>query len=162
MKQGTRTEVRVHVAVTAEAAYELVSDVTHMPRFSPECVECQWLDGASGPAVGARFRGRNRHGVARWSNRCRVVACDPGREFGFVAPDLFGRDMTRWTYRFVPDQDGTEVVQSFELARDLPSYVRLIDRFVMGVKDRRADLEQNMRQTLGRIKEVLEAPAPPG
>jgi hypothetical protein len=147
------------VAVTADAAYDVVADITQMPRWSPECVDCRWLDGATGPAVGARFRGRNRHGMARWSNRCRVVTCEHGREFSFVAPDPLGRDMTRWTYRFVPDAAGSEVVQSFELLRRLPVYIRVIDRFIMGVKDRRADLEQNMRHTLGRLKEALEAPA---
>jgi len=159
MKKGTHAEARTHIAATPEAVYDLIVDISQMPKWSPECVECRWLDGATGPAVGARFRGRNRHGVARWSNRCRVVACDRGREFSFVAPDLRGRDTTRWTYRFVSEPPGTEVLESFELLRTLPFYIRLSDRYIMGVKDRRADLEANMRQTLERIKEAVEVRA---
>ncbi|MGI9147769.1 MAG: SRPBCC family protein [Chloroflexota bacterium] len=38
--------------------YELIADITRMPEFSPELVECHWLDGATGLAVGARFVAR--------------------------------------------------------------------------------------------------------
>jgi hypothetical protein len=31
--------------------------VTKIGRYSPETFEAEWLDGATGPAVGARFRG---------------------------------------------------------------------------------------------------------
>ena len=34
-----------------------MSDVTKIGSYSPETFEAQWLDGATGPAVGARFRG---------------------------------------------------------------------------------------------------------
>ena len=31
----------------------MVSDVTRIGEFSPETFEAEWLDGATGPAVGA-------------------------------------------------------------------------------------------------------------
>ncbi len=168
MKRGTTSAVRNLIDAAPEAIYDLVADVTRMGEWSPECVSCEWIDGATGPAVGARFRGRNRHGLARWSNKPRVVAADRGREFGFVAVDPVGRDMTRWTYRFEPTPTGTEVRESFEMVRNIPLYIRLFDRWIMGVKDRRADLEANMRRTLACIKTVAdnahldhtEAPSP--
>src|SRR5258708_6330417 len=101
MQRGTMGEVHQHIEAGPEVVYDLVADVTRMGEWSPECVGCEWVDGATGPAVGARFRGRNRHGLARWSNKPRVVAADRGRMFGFVATDPIGRDMTRWTYRLV-------------------------------------------------------------
>ena len=64
--------------------------------------------------------------------------------------------MTKWTYRFEGAAGGTDLVESFELLNDLPLYLRLTDRFVMKVKDRRADLQANMRRTLANIKAAIE------
>jgi len=94
----------VHVDATPERVYAVVSDVTRMGEWSPETKKCEWLDGVTGPAVGARFKGSNKRGLVSWSTKPRVVAADPGREFAFdVDTD------TRWTYRFAPDGDGTMV-----------------------------------------------------
>ena len=32
-----------------------------------------WIDGAAGPAVGARFKGHNRKGRTRWPTTCEVI-----------------------------------------------------------------------------------------
>ena len=78
-----------------------------------------------------------------------------GREFAFVTRHL-GRDMTKWSYRFEPASNGTVVTESFEMLRDVPWHFRLSDRYLMGVKDRRADLEKNMAETLQRLKVASE------
>jgi uncharacterized protein YndB with AHSA1/START domain len=156
MDKGTRGEARLHIDVPPERLYDVVTDVRRMGEWSPECVACDWLEGATGPAVGARFRGRNKHGIARWSTKPEVVTAAPGREFAFVIRHV-GRDMTKWTYRFEPADDGTDLTESFEMLSDLPVYFRLTDRWFMGVKDRKADLETNMSQTLERIKAAAEA-----
>lgn len=156
MQQGTTVEAREQIEAPPEVIYDLVADVTRMGDWSPECVSCEWIDGATGPTVGARFRGRNRHGLARWSNKPRVIAADCGHEFGFVAVDPIGRDMTRWIYRMEPAATGTTVTESFEMVRTIPLYIRLYDRWVMGVKDRKADLEANMGTTLSNIRAAIE------
>src|SRR5271165_1400637 len=72
--------------------WNLIADVRNIGRFSPETFEAEWLDGATGPALGARFRGhvkRNEIGPVYWTT-CRVTACEPGREFGFQV--LLGGD----------------------------------------------------------------------
>ena len=150
MQKGTRREASVHVVATPEQVYDVVSDVTRMGEWSPETVRCEWLDGASGPVVGARFKGSNKRGLARWSTKPRVVAADPGREFAFVVDDL-----TKWSYRFEPDGDGCRVVESFEMLEDLPLKFRIADR-AMGIKDRPADLERAMDETLQRVKRAVE------
>jgi hypothetical protein len=156
VKKGTGSEARTHLRATPEAVYDLIADITRMHEWSPECVACEWLDGATGPVVGARFRGRNRHGLARWSNKPRIVVADRSEEFAFVATDPFGRDMTRWSYRFEAVEGGTEVVESFEMLKTIPTYIRLSDRYLMGVKDRKADLEENMRRTLANLRLTVE------
>ena len=80
----TRDEVSRYIAADAARIYEVVADVTRTPELSPEIVSCEWLDG-SGPAVGSRFRARNKAGRGpSWSNAPEVVVADPGREFAFV------------------------------------------------------------------------------
>lgn len=54
-------EVQAWVAAPPQAVWEVVADVTRMPSMSTELQSVEWLDGATGPAVGARFVGRSRH-----------------------------------------------------------------------------------------------------
>jgi hypothetical protein len=154
MQKGAGAEVHVHVDAPPEVVYGVVSDVTRMGEWSPETVKCEWIDGAAGPAVGARFKGSNKRGLARWSTKPKVIEADPGRGFAFdVDTDV------RWTYRFEADGTGTRVTESFEMLRDLRWQYAFFERWVMMIKDRRADLEQGMTLTLERIKRVVEAEA---
>ena len=159
MKKGTRGEARIHVGAPPEKLYEMVSDITRIPEWSPECIRCQWIGGATGPVVGAQFKGTNKRGVARWSTKPRVVAAEPGREFSFVANAIPVGDTTKWTYQFEPAAEGgTDVTESFEIVHDVPRYIVYGER-LMGIKDRKADLEKNMQRTLERIKAVAEGSA---
>src|ERR1700748_3191680 len=93
--------VTVHVDAPAERVWALVSDVTNTARLSSETFEAEWLDGATGPEVGARFRGhvkRNGIGPIYWTT-CEVTASDPGREFGFTVGDA-AKAMNTWSYVF--------------------------------------------------------------
>ena len=155
MKSGTRGQVTRHVLSPPDKLYELVSDVRRMGEWSPECLHCEWVDGASGPAVGARFKGTSKRGLVRWSTKVSVVTADEGREFAFVTSHR-GHDETKWTYRFEPKDGGTTVTESFEMLSDLPWYLRLAERVLMGVKDRKTDLESGMSKTLGRLKAAVE------
>jgi hypothetical protein len=49
--------VTVHMNASPEKIWDLVSDVTKIGRYSPETFEAEWLEGATGPTVGAKFRG---------------------------------------------------------------------------------------------------------
>lgn len=155
MKAGTKGQATTHVNAQPEKVYDLVSDVRRMGEWSPETQRAEWIDGATGPAVGARFKGTNKHGPARWSTKPRVVVADEGREFAFVTAHR-GKDMTKWSYRFEPAGDGTTVTESFEMLVDVPWYFTASERWLMGVKDRKADLEANMGLTLQRLKVAAE------
>ncbi len=153
-----RQEVSIKISAPQEKVYDLVSDVTRMGEWSPECRHCEWLNGATGPAVGARFKGSNRNGIIRWSTKPRVVVADEGREFAFVT-EVRGNDLTKWSYRFEPDGDSTKVTESFEMMADQPGIITFLEKNVMRVKDRKASLENDMRATLGRIKAAVEGSA---
>jgi len=149
-------EVTVHMAATPDEVWDLVSDVTRIGEFSPETFEGEWLDGATGPAVGARFRGhvkRNGRGPVYWTT-CRVVAAEPGREFGFEVL-TGGKALNTWRYVLRPAGDGTDVTESFRLAPTLS--LRLYWALLGWARGRTN--RNGMRTTLERIKAVVERPA---
>jgi polyketide cyclase/dehydrase/lipid transport protein len=149
-------EVTVPMAASPDDVWELVSDVTRIGEFSPETFEAEWLGRAreTGPQVGAKFRGhvkRNGRGPVYWT-LCKVTAYEPGQEFAFAV--MFrGLPVSTWGYRITPTPGGCEVTEYFRLS-PLPP-LRLYWA-VMGRWRNRTNVE-GMRQTLERIKAVVEA-----
>jgi hypothetical protein len=145
-------EVRVEerIAASPEELYALVSDITRTGDWSPENVGGRWLGAATGPAVGARFRGSNRRGFRRWSTTCTVVAADPGRRFAFDVA-FAGIPVARWSYGFAPDASDTVVTETWTDLR--PRSFAVLARPIMGIPDMRAHNEENMRITLANLRE---------
>src|SRR5438105_15869952 len=104
-------EPMIQTQAPIEKCDDLVSDFSRMGEWSPECYSARWVGDVSGPAVGAKFKGRNKQGWMRWSTTPEVVAAEPGREFAFKTRD------TTWRYRFEPAGDGTDVTESFEVPK---------------------------------------------
>src|SRR4029077_7781549 len=97
------------MAASPERVWELVSDVTRIGRYSPETFEAEWIDGATGPAVGARFRGhvrRNGRGPVYWT-KFTGVACGPGRMLAFHV-GVGDKTVNTWRYQLEPAGDGTD------------------------------------------------------
>ena len=145
--------VTVHMAAKPEAIWDLVSDVTKIGRYSPETFEAKWVEPATGPAVGAQFRGhvkRNGIGPTYWTT-CTVMACEPGKEFAFGVGNG-ETPLNVWRYVIVPAGDGADVTESFDLAKTfgLKLYWRLWG-WSRGKVNR-----NDMRTTLERIKAEVE------
>ena len=149
--------VTVSVAAPAEQIWELIADIRNTGKFSPETFEAEWLDGATGPALGALFRGhvrRNEIGPVYWTT-CRVAACDPGREFGFEV--LVGdRAVNNWHYGLTPTGSATDVTESFRMNQNPLLWLYS----VLGGQLRRRRNLRDMRKTLERIKAIAEGGGP--
>lgn len=144
------------IRAPADQLWTLVSDVTRAGEWSPENVGGMWLDGATAPVVGARFKGTNHRGRTKWATTCEVIVAVPGRELAFVT-GTSAKPQTRWRYLFQPLGDGeTRVTESFEFAKPLGPISRLVTRITIGVRDRRSDLEQNVRVSLENLKRIAE------
>jgi Polyketide cyclase / dehydrase and lipid transport len=158
--RDVRGSVTVHMAAPAGRVWDLVSDITRTGEFSPETFEAEWLDGAAGPAAGARFRGhvrRNGRWPVYWTT-CTVIASDPGREFAFTVAGPGRTTANTWRYELRPYAEGTDVTESFELPDMLATRMYWM---LAGPARRRTNLD-GMRATLERIKAVAEAGDPPG
>jgi uncharacterized protein YndB with AHSA1/START domain len=141
------------MAASPDRVWQVLSDVTQIGRFSPETFEAEWIDGATGPAVGARLRGhvrRNGRGPVYWT-KCTVVASEPGREFAFDV-GVGDKVLNTWRYQLQPSGDGTDVTESFQLADTLPT--RLYWK-IAGRARNRTNVN-GMRATLERVKAVVE------
>jgi hypothetical protein len=146
--------VTLHIDAEPTKVWELVSDITKMGEYSPEVFEAEWLDGATGPAVGAKYRGhvkRNEKGPTYWTT-CKVTECVPGEVFEFAV--MFGdRAANTWRYEFKAAGGGTDVTESFHLADNLFTKIwRPLGGFL---RERRN--ERDMLRTLERVKAVAEA-----
>ena len=82
--EGIEGQATIQIQAPPENVYAMLSDVTRMGEWSPECAKAEWIEGATGPVSGARFKGSNRRGLAVWSTKPRVVVADPGREFALL------------------------------------------------------------------------------
>ena len=163
MKQElTNDTVERYIEASPEVLYDVVADVTRTPELSPEVVACEWIDGATGPEVGARFRARNHVGRGPdWHNTPVVTVAERGREFAFSRTEK-GAGTVAWSYRLTPEATGTRVALSY----DVTSPLSVIGWFVIGVlygrKDRRGDLRRGMTTSLERLAALTEKRTTPG
>jgi uncharacterized protein YndB with AHSA1/START domain len=151
-----RAAVTLHIDAPPEKVWGLVSDITRMGDYSPEVFEAEWLDGATGPAVGARYRGhvkRNEIGPTYWTV-CKVTECVPGEVFEFAVV-MRDRPLNVWRYEFEAVGGGTDVTESFDLGDNLWTKVwRPLGGFLRERRNKR-----DMLKTLERVKAVAEAQA---
>lgn len=142
-----------------EQVWALVSDVTQIGQFSPETFEAEWLEGATGPAMGARFRGhvrRNGVGPVYWTP-CKVSAFEDGRVFGFDVVGPNDRPLSHWRYTLEAADGGTHITESMHLHQHplLSLYSSTLGRI------RRGYNERSMATTLARVAAVVEGTEPP-
>jgi len=86
LERGTR------IGAPPQHVWELVTDIGLPARLSPELLAATWLDGATGPVLGARFEGRNSNRfMGEWRTVCHVVALDAPHVFSWAVTDPDGR-----------------------------------------------------------------------
>lgn len=145
----------LHIDATPGHVWDLVSDITQMGEYSPEVFEAEWLGDATGPMVGARYRGhvkRNEKGPIYWTT-CEVTECAPGEVFEFAVM-MGDKRMNTWRYEFALGADGgTDVTESFHLVDNLLTKLwRPLGGVLRENRNRR-----DMLRTLERVKVAAEA-----
>jgi len=154
LRVGKSCEASTVVDAPVEAVWALISDIARTGEWSVECRSAEWLDGASGPVKGARFRGRNRRNATRWSRVCEVLEVEPARRLVWrTLPTRLLPDSTRWEFELMPSGTGTELTERMQVLHIPALYDWLFAAMLPQHRDRTADLEAD----LGRIKARLEA-----
>jgi len=134
----------------------MVADVPRMGEWSPETDSASWLEGSTGPDVGATFKGHNKRGVISWSTTCTVTECEPGRVFAF-AVGKSGAPDNIWRYSFVPHAEGTMVTETCEFPKPMSTGAKLITLLTLRVRDREADLKRGIDATLAKLQVAARA-----
>ena len=151
MSQVSRS---VDISAPCDRVWSLVSDLPGMGRLSSENVGGRWLGGATGPAVGARFKGRNRNGFRRWSTSVEVVRCDPGSAFAFAVSYL-GIPVSEWTYDLTPREQGCTLTEGWSDRR--PRWFAAVSGVATGVMARGAEtVGAQLDHTLAAVKRAAE------
>src|SRR5580704_14350844 len=140
-------EVRVWISAPPARVWALVSDIELMPALSSELQSVEWLDGANGPAAGARFTGRSKHeALGEWESVSQVVEFEAERLWRFqLKPGDGGTELSEWV-QMGPGPSG------LSLAID-----RMPDKEQKIVFVRMREFERNITITLERIKTLAEA-----
>ncbi|KUL21241.1 SRPBCC family protein [Streptomyces regalis] len=154
-------EVRAWVDAPPDRVWRIVSDVTLMPGMSEELQSVEWLDGAAGPAVGARFVGRSRHeDFGEWETTSHIIECEPPRVLAWAVADP-SRPSAVWRFGLQPKDGGTELSEWMQMGPGRSGLSFAIDR--MPEKEekivfvRMREFEANMTATLGHIRKLAEA-----
>jgi uncharacterized membrane protein len=153
-------EVQTWIAAPPRRVWEIVSDVELMPTMSSELQSVEWLDGAGGPSVGARFMGRSKHeALGEWATTSHVIECEPERVLAWAVVDP-QNPTAIWRFRLQPKDGGTELSQWMQMGPGRSGLSFAIDRMpdkeqkIVFVRMR--EFEQNMTETLGHIKKLAE------
>ena len=152
-----RGETTITISAPAQLIWSMISDITRMGEWSPETTSAQWLEPATAPVAGARFKGTNKR-RSSWTTVAEVLTAAPSEEFTFRVGK---RRPAIWSYHLQADGNGTNVRESFDVQRYGPMD-RLMFRLTTGVKDRQADLVAACQVTLARLKVAAELEAAGG
>jgi hypothetical protein len=139
------------IAAPAEKVWGLVSDLPRMGNWSPENEGGKWTKGATGPAVGAVFTGKNKNGVRRWSTTATVVACEPGKTFE-IAITLGPLKISNWRYDFEDTAGGCRVTESWDDHR--AGWMKVVSRPMGDHSAAHAEVE--MATTLANLAKAAE------
>jgi hypothetical protein len=106
------TAESIEIAAPADKVWTMVSDLPRMGEWSPENQGGRWVKGATGPATGAVFAGKNKNGFRRWQTTVTVIDCQPGRVFE-IAVTLGPLAIANWRYEIVEKAGGCAVTESW-------------------------------------------------
>jgi hypothetical protein len=142
----------IDIESTPAMVFAVISDLPAMDRLSPENIGGEWLDGATGPRVGAKFKGENSRAGDKWSTIAKVKTFDPPTSFTFDA-SWHRIPIARWDYHVAVAPGGCRVTETWTDRRNaLLRKQGDSDGFV------RAEFtKDSIRQTLERLKELCES-----
>ena len=154
------TAVSIDIAAPPERVWELISDVTLLPRFSTELQHAQWAEGFDAPALGAQFLGTNRHrAIGEWTTTSHIVEFEPPRVFGWAVGDPEMCAAT-WQFEADPIPQGTRLRYTAKLGPGRSGVTMLIEREPHRADEivarRLVQWEAGMRATVAGIRELAE------
>lgn len=143
-----KAEIDINAPVSA--VWALVSDLSNMPQWSPQCRIMKPL----GPIrPGTRTINLNRRGLLFWPTTSVVTEVIPERKIAFRIP----LNTTVWSYELEPTATGTRLVETRHAENGVTALSSAATKAALGGVDNfERELVEGMNQGLARIKAAAE------
>jgi hypothetical protein len=153
-----RIDVVRDISATPDVVWALVSDLPRMGNWSPENDGGEWVKGATGPAPGAKFKGRNANGSKQWSTGVTVLDATPGERFSFaVTSGPF--KIAEWAFDIEATDGGCRVTETWSDQRG--GLMKKLGGVASGVDDRVEHNRTGMEATLAGVAAAAEVEPTP-
>jgi len=155
------TSVEVLIAQAPAVVWPVITDINVPASFSVEFQRAEWID--NGPAVGATFRGYNRHKVVgEWNVVCTVTAMTSEQVFEWTVGDVEFK-AARWRFDLEEAEGGSLLRFSAEMGPAPSGLSQAIenmpDREEEIVARRLSEWTDNMQRTIEGIRDLAESSA---
>lgn len=156
---GPTVEVAIDIDAPIEVVWDLVSDINLSARFQDEFRGAEWLD--DGPALGARFVGRNELGSRAWETTSTIVGFDPPRLFRWAVNDVDDPAAT-WTFRLGERAGGTRLTYHRVVGPGPSGLTAAIERYpdreeeIIAARDDQH--RRHMRAVIEGVKAIADGP----
>jgi uncharacterized protein YndB with AHSA1/START domain len=143
-------QAQIDIDAPPEKVWALVSDLSKMPQWSPQCRVMKAL----GPLrQGTRTVNLNRRNRMFWPTTCTITEVIPQKKLAFRV----NQNNAVWTYELEPTAGGTRVVESRHAENGVTAFSNMsVNAMLGGVPNFERELVEGMNATLSRIKAAAE------
>jgi uncharacterized protein YndB with AHSA1/START domain len=143
-----KAEIEINAPVSK--VWALVSDVSNMPQWSPQCRIMKAL----GPVrPGTRTVNLNRRGMLFWPTTSVITDVVPERKFAFRIP----LNTTVWSYDLEPTATGTRLTETRHAENGVSAVSTAVTKAALGgIEPFERELLDGMNLSLQRIKAAAE------
>lgn len=144
-------QAEVDINAPVSKVWALVSDLSRMPQWSPQC---RLMKPLGQLRQGARTVNFNRRGFLFWPTTCRITEFVPEEKLAFRVNE----NHTVWTYELEPTEAGTRLVETRHAENGTTAVSNfLVGKFMGGVPSFEQELVEGMNASLTRIKSAAES-----
>jgi uncharacterized protein YndB with AHSA1/START domain len=144
-------QAQIDIDAPVSKVWRLVSDLSKMPQWSPQCRLMRPLGGLR---QGVRTVNINRRGFLVWPTTSRITELVPEKKLAFRVSE----NRTVWSYELEPTATGTRVIEKRVAANGQTTALSngLVNAMMGGVPSFEQELVAGMNQSLQRIKDAAE------
>ena len=143
-------QTQIDINAPVSKVWTLVSDLSLMPQWSPQC---RLMKPIGGLRQGARTVNINRRGLLFWPTTCRITELIPEKKLAFRVNE----NGTVWSYVLEPTEAAPRLLEARHAENGVKAVSNLLVNSVMGgVPNFEQELIEGMTASLTRIKEAAE------
>ena len=145
-------QAQIEINAPPALVWSLVSDLSRMPQWSPQCRLMKTLGGPL--RQGSRTVNFNRRKFLFWPTTSRITEFIPEQKLAFKV-DL---NRTIWSYELEPTETGTRLTESRHAENGTTAISNMtINALMGGVPSFERELVDGMNESLSRIKAAAES-----